>query len=90
MSFVLSYYGKPLACGDYESLTLMAEKQQRQRVNSYGLQWSSTKSGHKLLIVQQDRDLKPYNTFGGYEMVEVPMLTDDPRPECDPGVQHVS
>lgn len=89
MSYVLSYYGKPLACGGYESLSAYAEKQQRDRVNSYALQWSVTKAGHKLLIVNQDRDLKPYTSFGGYELTEVPFLVDDPRPDADPGVQHV-
>lgn len=89
MMHVLSYYGKPLACGDFDSLSVWAEKQQKKRVTSYALSWSSTKSGHKLLIIQRDQDQSPYTSFGGYEIVEVNLLVDGPRPEKDPGVQHV-
>lgn len=78
MSYVLSYYGKPVGCGDYEPLTKHGEHLQAQRTESYGLTWSPGKEGAKLLIVRADEDRKPYNTWGGYLLTEVPCF-DDPE-----------
>lgn len=76
MSFVLSYYGRPLASGDMDALERRAELLQKKAISPVTLEWSVTKSGRKLLIVNPDYNNHEHRVFGGYELVRVEVLAE--------------